>query len=151
MLKIFSSAMHNRNRPTPIDTPIPSTNVDHQRDSSAMNFDLIKHFCIENLLDKWKLLARELDVNENEIERISRENRSLKDKFAEVSFGKRNETNSHRSSQILDTIAANRQHNSRQILVDLLQSLKQCRRMSHYCKVVYFLPSFHRESSRSFL
>ena len=115
-----------------------------------MHFDLIKHFCIENLLDKWKLLARELDVNENEIERISRENRSLKDKFAEVSFGERNETKSHRSSQILDTIAANRQHNSRQILVDLLQSLKQCRRMSHYCKTVGFLPSFHRASSRSF-
>ena len=60
-------------------------NIDHQHDSSSINFDVIKNFFLENLLDKWKSLARELDVNENEIDRISRENISMKEKFSLVS------------------------------------------------------------------
>lgn len=60
--------------------------IDHQHDSTGINFDLIKNFFIENLIDKWKYLARELDVNENDIERISKENISLKEKFSLVSF-----------------------------------------------------------------
>jgi hypothetical protein len=63
-----------------------TNNVDHQHDSSAIHFDVIKKFFIENLLDKWKNLARELDVNENEIDMISKENISLKEKFSFVSF-----------------------------------------------------------------
>lgn len=63
-----------------------TNHLDHQHDSSSISFDLIKEFFLENLLDKWKNLARELDVNENDIEMISRENRSLKDKFSLVSF-----------------------------------------------------------------
>jgi plasmid maintenance system antidote protein VapI len=61
-------------------------NVDHQHDSTTISFEAIKKFFIENLSDKWKHLARELDVNENEIERISRENISLKEKFSLVNF-----------------------------------------------------------------
>ena len=63
-----------------------TNHIDHQHDSSSISFDLIKEFFLENLLDKWKNLARELDVNENDIEMISRENRSLKEKFSLVSF-----------------------------------------------------------------
>lgn len=46
---------------------------------------MVKDFLIENLPDKWKSLARELDVNENEIDIISKENISLREKFALVS------------------------------------------------------------------
>lgn len=63
-----------------------TNHLDHQHDSSTISFDLIKNFFLENLLDKWKNLARELDVNENDIEMISRENRSSKEKFSLVSF-----------------------------------------------------------------
>ena len=60
--------------------------LDHQRDSSSFNYEIIKRFFIENLLDKWKILARELDVNENDIDLISRENISPKEKFSHVSL-----------------------------------------------------------------
>jgi hypothetical protein len=78
-------AIHNRNDVNRIENSI-TNNIDYQHDSLSINFDLIKSFLIENLSDKWKNLARELDVNENEIERISRENISLKEKFSLVSF-----------------------------------------------------------------
>lgn len=83
---MYRLAIHNRNDLKRIDIAITTNNnnVDHQHDSSSISFDLIKEFFLENLLDKWKNLARELDVNENEIEMISRENRSLKDKFSLV-------------------------------------------------------------------
>ncbi len=74
-------AIHNRNDVNRIEN-----SIDHQHDSLSINFDVIKSFCIENLSDKWKHLARELDVNENEIDRIFRENISLKEKFSLVSF-----------------------------------------------------------------
>lgn len=64
---------------------IPLRNsIDYQRDSSGLNFDQIKDFFLENLLDKWKYLARELDVNENDIDLISKENLTLKQKFSFV-------------------------------------------------------------------
>lgn len=64
---------------------IPLRNsIDYQRDSSALNFDQIKEFFLENLIDKWKYLARELDVNENDIDLISKENLTLKQKFSFV-------------------------------------------------------------------
>jgi hypothetical protein len=46
---------------------------------------MIKKFFVENLVDKWKSLARELDVNENDIDNISKENISAKEKFSFVS------------------------------------------------------------------
>ena len=78
-------AIHHRNEANRIEITTTTNNVDYQHDSSALSFDVIKHFFLENLLDKWKSLARELDVNENEIDRISRENISLKEKFSLVS------------------------------------------------------------------
>lgn len=45
---------------------------------------MIKQFFIENLLDKWKVLAREMNVNESDIHRISKESLSLKEKFSKV-------------------------------------------------------------------
>lgn len=47
---------------------------------------MIKEFFIENLLDKWKMVAREMNVNENDIDRITRENVSPKEKFSQVHF-----------------------------------------------------------------
>jgi len=78
-------AIHRRNDVNRIEITT-TNNIDHQHDSSSINFDVIKTFFLENLLDKWKYLARELDVNENEIDIISRENISLKEKFSLVSF-----------------------------------------------------------------
>jgi len=75
-------AIHSRNDENRKE--ITTNNIDHQHDSSSIDFDVIKSFFIENLLDKWKILARELDVNENDIDRISRENISLKEKFSLV-------------------------------------------------------------------
>jgi hypothetical protein len=80
---LFFLAIHNRNEGNRIETV--TNNIDHQHDSLAINYDIIKNFLIENLLDKWKNLARELDVNENDIDAISRENISLKEKFSFVS------------------------------------------------------------------
>jgi hypothetical protein len=77
-------AIHHRNDINRIEI-IATNNIDHQHDSSSINYDVIKNFFLENLLDKWKNLARELDVNENEIDLISRENISLKEKFSLVS------------------------------------------------------------------
>ena len=55
-----------------------TNNIDHQHDSIGINYDMIKKFFIENLaVDKWKNLARELDINENDIDIISKENISL--------------------------------------------------------------------------
>jgi len=78
-------SIHNRNDVNRIEI-ITMNNVDYQHDSSSISFDLIKSFFIENLLDKWKSLARELDVNENDIDMISRENISLKEKIF-IRFG----------------------------------------------------------------
>jgi len=78
-------AIHSRNDENRKE--ITTNNIDHQHDSSSIDFDGIKNFFIENLLDKWKILARELDVNENDIERISRENIPLKEKFSLVRIG----------------------------------------------------------------
>lgn len=80
---LFLLAIHNRNDVNRIETI--TNNIDHQHDSLGINYDIIKKFFIENLLDKWKHLARELDVNENDIDMISRENISLKEKFSFVS------------------------------------------------------------------
>lgn len=80
-----SSAIHNRNQNKEPDPPILSTrSIDHQHDSSAISYEVIKTFFLENLLDKWKILARELDVNECEIDRLARENLSVKEKFSQV-------------------------------------------------------------------
>ena len=51
-----------------------------------MDYDLIKRFFLQNLLDKWKMLARELDVDESDIDMISREKISTKEKFSFVSL-----------------------------------------------------------------
>lgn len=77
-------AIHTRNDVKPNENAI--NQLDHQRDSSSFNYEMIKSFFIENLLDKWKILARELDVNENDIDSISREHISPKEKFSHVSF-----------------------------------------------------------------
>lgn len=63
-----------------------TNNIDHQHDSTGIHFDTIKTYFMENLADIWKYLARELDVNENDIDRISKENISLKEKFSLVSL-----------------------------------------------------------------
>jgi hypothetical protein len=76
-------AIHRRSDEIRIE--ITTNDIDYQHDSSSINFDVIKKFFLENLLDKWKSLARELDVNENEIDLVSRENISMKEKFSLVS------------------------------------------------------------------
>ena len=63
-----------------------TTNIDHQHDSSSIDYDLIKRFFLQNLLDKWKMLARELDVDESDIDMISREKISTKEKFSLVTL-----------------------------------------------------------------
>lgn len=63
---------------------LPVSRLDHQRDSSSLNFETIKTFFVDNLLDKWKALARELDVRENDIEMLARANLSPKERFSQV-------------------------------------------------------------------
>ncbi|CAF3688431.1 unnamed protein product [Adineta steineri] len=118
-------SIHNRNDVSRIE--IITNNIDHQHDSSSISFDIIKNYFIENLLDKWKYLARELDVDEKHIDMISKENISLKQKF----------------SLILDIVAKIRHNDLRQILIDMLNSLKQCRRMSHYYQLREIIAPFY--------
>ncbi|CAF1505037.1 unnamed protein product [Rotaria magnacalcarata] len=120
-------SIHNRNDVNRIGSISRINNIDHQHDSSSMNFDIIKTFFIGNLLDKWKNLARELDVNENDIDIINRENVSPREKF----------------SLILDIVAKTRDNNLRQILIDMLKSLQQCRRMSYYYQLQQMIAPYY--------
>lgn len=82
---LLSSAIPKRNEINRLETSLSTARqLDHQHDSSALDYETIKTFLLETLSDKWKILGRELDVDENEITIIAREQISLKEKFSRV-------------------------------------------------------------------
>jgi hypothetical protein len=75
--------IHKRNEPhrtQPIET------IDHQHDSSSIGYSIVKLFLLDKLLSNWKCLARELDIDETEIDRVTRENICSREKFSQVEY-----------------------------------------------------------------
>ncbi|CAF1502996.1 unnamed protein product [Didymodactylos carnosus] len=97
----------------------------HQSDSSMMiqnekiNFDLIKIYLIENLTDKWKLIAREMKVKDIQIDEIDKQSIAQKQKFR----------------MILDYLTQKYDDAIPLLIDDILKSLKRLQRKLCYSKL----------------